>query len=192
MEAGALALQSGGNVFCSSHQYLETIIMTPPTRSTRTGVGTGKVKKPNRKKAEGHFKNYTYLVRNVPPEEAKTALNNLLVKDVKGGIDSMEGLWWQNSKSKLVTSKLCEDHQVLFCPYRKEAGCNYRLRLIHNAEGNQSVMLGTFEHSDHKECSNRKYGGGIPLQYRCVIFNSPGKMKTMTTKKAVLIHVCRK
>jgi hypothetical protein len=84
--------------------------MTLPTRSTRTGVGTGKVTKPNRKKAVGNFKNYTYLVRNVPPEEAKTALNNLLVKDVKDGIDSMEGLWWQNSQSKLVTSKLCEDH----------------------------------------------------------------------------------
>jgi hypothetical protein len=158
--------------------------MSPATR--KTGVGTGNVKKQNRKKPVGTFKNCTYLIRNVPPDEAKTELEKLLVKDVKDGISTMEGLWWHNAESALTTKKGSEDsHQVLLCPYRTEAKCKYRLRLIHHSDGKQSVMLGTFSHSDHKECSTRKYRGGIPLQLRCAIFNSPGKLKTMTQKIAV-------
>jgi len=144
--------------------------------STRVGRGRGKRKvqlKPT-------FRGYTQLGDAHPDlETAKAAVKTFEQNELNA--NEVNGLHFHLNPWR-DTSQFCR--QILFCPFRKESKCPYKIRISRiKSNDDYIVEIGGWEHSDHN-CSTRKRG--LPLSLKRKL--SPNKLKQRPAELVRTLH----
>lgn len=144
--------------------------------STRVGRGRGKRKV----QVKPTFRGYTQLGDTHPDlESAKAAIKSFERNELDA--NEVNGLHFHLNPWR-DTTQFCR--QVLFCPFRKESNCPYKIRISRiKSNDNYIVEVGGWEHSDHSRSTRKR---GLPLNLKRKL--SPNKLKQRPAELVRTLH----